>query len=231
MERAGRLFEQFFRNHRMGDLDFDAAFDRWLDRHAENGSAAAHLLNPLANPSVLDAAEARIGFALPADLRRLWLRADGQRDIFTIADPAPGRVLCPLFGTYSFLSVQDALTTYQGWLDIWDGGGPDFDESFNGEAHVQRRGDDPVHREYWRPGWLPFSDDNGNAYAVDLSPAPGGTIGQVIVIGPDEDLRRVLAPSLTDFLADAAQRLRAFGRSSGERPILYFDLEGRASAA
>ncbi|MDF2978210.1 MAG: / family protein [Actinomycetospora sp.] len=31
---------------------------------------------------------------------------------------------------------------------------------------------------------------------VDRDPAPGGTVGQVIVAGPDEDERRVLAPGV-----------------------------------
>lgn len=210
-------------------MTFDEAFDAWLDRHASNGSAAAFFLNAPATEAAIDAAEARIGLPFPADLRKLWRRADGQRDIFGIPDPTPGRILCPLFGQYSFLSVQGALNVYQGWLDIWDGGGPDFDEAFNGEAHIQRRGNDPVHREYWRPGWLPFSDDNGNACAVDLSPAPGGTVGQVIVIGSDEDLRRVLAPSIAAFLTDAVARLPVFRRSIGRDPIMYFDMEGRTS--
>lgn len=207
-------------------MTFDEVFDAWLARHAANGSAV--VLNPPAPAAALDAAEARIGFPLPADLRALWLRADGQRDIFDLPNPGPGRILCPLFGRYGFLSLEAALNTYGGWLDVWDGGGPGFDEAFNGEAHVQRRGNDPVHREYWRPGWLPFSDDSGNAYAVDLAPPSGGRVGQIIVIGPDEDLRRVLAPSLTAFLADASARLGVFRRISGRDPIMFFDMEKRS---
>ena len=35
---------------------------------------------------------------------------------------------------------------------------------------------------------------------VDLEPPPGGTLGQVLVAGPDEDERRVLAPTLAAYL-------------------------------
>ncbi|MFC0406899.1 SMI1/KNR4 family protein [Roseomonas elaeocarpi] len=209
-------------------MDLDTALDSWLRRHAENGSAVSAFLNPPATGAALDAAEERIGLALPPDLLRLWLRADGQRAVFDITDPSPGRLLCPLFGSYSFLSLGKALEAYAGWLDVYAGGGPEFDTAFNDEVSVQRRDGDPVYREYWRPGWLPFSEDGGgNAYAVDLSPAPGGAYGQVIVIGPDEDLRRVLAPSLTAFLAEAAARITVFASSSGEGPILFFDMEDR----
>lgn len=204
----------------------DEAVDGWLRRHAENGSAAALLLNPPAAEAALDALQARIGFALPDDLRALWRRADGQRDAFGAEAPT-GRWLCPLFGSYSFSSVAEALDSYLGWLDIYGEGGPAFDEAFNDEAAVQRREGDPVHREYWRPGWLPFSlDGGGNSYAVDLAPAPGGTYGQVIVIGPDEDLRRVLAPSLAAFLAGGAMAIPAFDPGA-ERPVHFFDMESR----
>ncbi len=57
-----------------------------------------------------------------------------------------------------------------------------------------------------RPGWFPFaSDGGGNFYAVVLSPAAGESRGAIIVTGRDED-RRVLAPSLTAFFAQAAAR-------------------------
>ncbi len=55
---------------------------------------------------------------------------------------------------------------------------------------------------------MPFSlDGGGNSYAIDLSPAPGGEYGQVILIGSDEDERRVLASSLAELLARATRNL------------------------
>jgi cell wall assembly regulator SMI1 len=57
--------------------------------------------------------------------------------------------------------------------------------------------------------WIPFATDGGgNSLAADLAPAPGGTAGQVIVIGSEEDLRWVLAPSVLDLLRLCAGRLR-----------------------
>ena len=60
------------------------------------------------------------------------------------------------------------------------------------------RGEDPVHRSYTRAGCWPLAEDGGgNHLVVDLDPAPGGTVGQVIVAGPDED---VLAPGVGAYL-------------------------------
>ena len=44
-------------------------------------------------------------------------------------------------------------------------------------------------------------DGGGNHLMVDLDPPPGGTVGQVLVAGPDEDERRVLAPGVGAYLA------------------------------
>lgn len=207
-------------------MTFDQAFDAWLARHKENGSAVAGFLNPPATSAALDAAEKQIGFALPDDLRRLWLRTDGQHDIYAIADPAPGRVLSPLFGEYPLLSVGEALEVYSVWLEIWTEAGDRFHDDYN-EGVITSREGDPVYPDYWRPGWLPFAWDNGNGYAVDLSPAPGGSVGQVILIGRDENERRVLGSSITAFLTDAVVHIPRFRRSQGEAPSLLFDMEDR----
>jgi len=53
-----------------------------------------------------------------------------------------------------------------------------------------------------RAPWWPLAEDGGgNHLMVDLDPPPGGTVGQVLVAGPDEDERRVLAPGVGAYLA------------------------------
>ena len=73
-------------------------------------------------------------------------------------------------------------------------------------------------------------DGGGNAYAVDLSPAPGGTYGQVILHEPDEDERRVLAPGIAAFMADAAARRPPLDHSEGESPWICFEMEPLATS-
>lgn len=210
-------------------MNTDAALDAWLGHLSSIGFAASYFLNPPAPEDALTAAEAELGFDIPSDLRHLWRHANGQQDIFKVTDPSPGIIVCPLFGTYWFSSVSRALLDYKGWLAIYNECDRDeFDEAYNGV--IKRRGTDPVFREYWRPGWLPFSlDGGGNSYAVDCSPAPGGTYGQVIVIGADEDLRRVLAPNLSAFLANAVGRRPSVRAPLPGKLWATFDMEERRS--
>lgn len=201
--------------------DFDAAWADWLAFLSSLGFAAEAHLRPPATEAELAGVEAEIGFALPADLRALYLLADGQTELRTIEDPAPGTTVAPLFGGYEFVSLSRATADYHVWEDVLN----DWPQGHDPHAFITlRAGDPPVARKYWQRGWLPFAiDGGGNAYAVDLSPPPGGTWGQVIVIGSDEDERRVLAPSLAAFLAEAAAREPIPDEEDGH--VRYFEME------
>jgi len=182
---------------------FDTVFDDWLDFLESIGFAARAHLNPPATAEDIAAAEAAIGHALPDDIKALYARADGQRPVLEIADMRPGTLLTPLFGGYDFVPLAQALDDYRGWTDVIG----DWPAERDPHAFITVRGDDPVERAYWRSGWFSFAiDGGGNSYAADLAPKAGGAYGQVILIGPDEDERRVLAPSLTAFLEDALTR-------------------------
>lgn len=200
---------------------FHAAFDEWLRHLSDLGFAAEAHLNPPATEAAIAAVEAEIGFRLPDDLRALYLRADGQERIDDIADPAPGTIVTPLFGGYEFVPLSRAMDNYRTWeevIDEWNAGDDPND------FITLRAGDPPVAREYWRRGWFAFAiDGGGNAYAVDLSPVPGGTYGQIILIGSDEDERRVLAPSLTAFLVAASKCEPVW--EEGDELLRFFEME------
>jgi hypothetical protein len=71
--------------------------------------------------------------------------------------------------------------------------------------HVTVRPGHPVRRESRVPGWWPpAGDGGGNQLVVDTDPPDGGTVGQIVVAGPDEDERRVLAPGIAEYLRAAA---------------------------
>lgn len=187
-------------------MSFDQSYASWCRALNDMGFAVEAFLNPPASEAELLALQEEIGFDLPDDLKALYLKANGQIDIYHAESAEPGKVLTPFFGAYDFISIERAVTSYRLWKGIFDEYGETFHESFNEEIIGVRQGD-PVYPEYWRPGWLPFSiDGGGNSYAVDLSPPPSGTYGQVIVIGSDEDERRVLAPSISAFLQFALTR-------------------------
>jgi cell wall assembly regulator SMI1 len=201
--------------------DFQSAFTAWLGFLRGLGFAADAHLRPPTTEAALVAAEAEIGFRLPDDLRALYLHADGQVDIGTVTDPAPGTIVTPLFGGYEFVPLEKALDDYRVWDDLIDDWNAGDDPNF---CITLRAGDPPVAREYWRRGWFPFAiDGGGNAYAVDLAPVEGGTWGQVILTGSDEDERRVLAPSLTAFLVAAAGCEPIW--EEGDGPMRFFEIE------
>ncbi|HEV2818147.1 MAG TPA: SMI1/KNR4 family protein [Allosphingosinicella sp.] len=180
-------------------MTFEAALLAWLAYLATLGADVRAQLNPPAGEARIAAAEAEIGFAFPGDLRALYRFADGQQ-----APEAVRGTTASLFGGYHFASLDQAMIEYRSWKSVYDDAGADFAATYN---WTTARAGDPVYADYWRPGWFPFATDSGgNAYAVDLSPPPGGAYGQIILIGRDEDERRVLAPSLTAFLARAAER-------------------------
>ena len=192
-----------------------AAWHDLLAAAADAGYAICELVNEPATPQRVAEAERAIGRRLPDDLAGLYLLSDGQVDWSPLVggpdgDRQRGRWVGSLFGAgWSFDPLQRLQSGYQGWADVRGGYTADelvtdFDEA------VEVRGDDPVKKRYSSPDWIPFATDGGgNSLAVDLDPAPGGTVGQVIVIGSDEDLRRVIAPSVLELLRLCARQLRA----------------------
>jgi hypothetical protein len=76
--------------------------------------------------------------------------------------------------------------------------------------------DDPAHPGRVRqvlaaPGWIPFAEDgSGNFLAVDMDPAAGGTVGQLIEAGSDQWFEKCwVAGSLTEYLQGAIERITA----------------------
>ncbi|HEY0933083.1 MAG TPA: SMI1/KNR4 family protein [Trebonia sp.] len=209
------------------------AWDELLAAASAAGYAVRELVRPPASAQQVAEAEAAVGRPLPVDLAALYQRSDGQVDwVELIGDDVParprGRWVTSLFGggwTFNDLSVL--LREYQGWADIRAHYSPDeladdFDDA------VEVRGDDPVKPLYTSADWIPFATDGGgNSLAADLAPEPGGHLGQVIVIGSDEDQRRVIAPSVLALLGLCAARLRTPGLAAdaGEDGVALYSLE------
>lgn len=116
---------------------------RWMN--ANGASALVNNLAPGATPTQLDDAEAELGFALPPDLRALWLLHDGQ-----LEQEVHGWIVDD-----DFLSVQGAIatqSTMQRYL------------SLQTDAHWLEAGATP--RELQTPSWLPFAASGPNTVAV-----------------------------------------------------------------
>jgi cell wall assembly regulator SMI1 len=185
-------------------MHLDEALTRWLDYLGSLGMDMSSQFRPGASGAAVEAAGAAIGYRLPEDLAALYRFADGQRSSVAVAEEPGSGAVGPFFGLYEFLPLDEAVSHYRTWLEIYEEAGEEFASLYD---WTRARAGDAVHGDYWRPGWFPFSHDGGgNSLAVDLAPPEGGATGQIILIGRDEDERRVLARSLTDLLAEAACR-------------------------
>lgn len=215
----------------------EAAWSGLLDALRRAGYAADEMVRPGASEAAIEAAEAAIGRRLPGELRALYAISDGQVDWYALAhgpgstpDRERGRWVGSVFGAgWTFAPLTGLVQDWAGWQEVRDGSTPeqlrdDFDDV------IEVRGADPVLSVYTCADWIAFAvDGGGNALAVDLAPTAGGTPGQVIVIGPDEDLRRVVAPGVVallqrcrDLLLEGPQRSEAH-----ENGVRLYELEPR----
>ncbi|MER5204772.1 SMI1/KNR4 family protein [Streptomyces sp. NPDC002825] len=158
----------------------------------------------------ISAVEARLGVALPDELKVLYrvtrARWEDLGDDYEAAEresEAVGFELFDLDGLY----VADASSRYCRW-------------EFAAMEAVDTPADAVVQGLVGSPGWIAFGDNGGgDRLAVDLTPGPRGHLGQVIMISHEENVGAALvADSLTDLVLG---RLSAERRSPrGQRPPL-----------
>lgn len=180
------------------------AIASWLAAHAP--ALAASLDGP-ATPDAVAEVEEVLGRPLPADYRAFLARHDGQR--FVPVDAEHG-TLAPLFNGLDLLSVRLAAGEYETMLDEWDDEGP---------GDIVALG--PVRPLYKHALWWPITCLFGASqyHCIDLDPAPGGAVGQVIFVADDDEQRRVVAPSFAAFLEMLAAALTAPGVTASEEGI------------
>jgi cell wall assembly regulator SMI1 len=135
--------------------------------------------------------ESQLGVALPDLLKQLLMIHDGQE----------GAGL--LFGN-QLLSVAQIRQEWQGWREIEaDGMNEDCVEFMaSSPAGV-------VKPMYTNARWIPLTHDGGgNHMGLDFDPDTGGTEGQMIAFGADEDTKYLLAPTFPAFVESAVEWIR-----------------------
>lgn len=169
--------------------------EAWL--HA-NAPALLEQLPPGVSDEELAQAEALMGgLTLPADFKASYRRHNGwgASRLFL------GRLrLYPLAGVTS---------TWQMMHDLLEAG--DFDRGLNWKHAPLHFGlADPIRPVWWHLAWVPFAgDESGEEWAVDLAPAPGGQMGQVIDWEHESGPGRVRCASLEALFATFAEGLEA----------------------
>ncbi|WP_416973347.1 SMI1/KNR4 family protein [Streptomyces sp. 4F14] len=142
----------------------------------------------------LAATEARIGVALPGELRSLYGVVRGNwedwEDDYDAADRAYGVVGCELL-PLDHVYVADASTRPAPW-------------QFGAKDAVVTRPGDAVQGVVGSPGWIVFGGNGGgDAVALDLTPGPAGHLGQIVLLGHEAHVgAELLADSLTDLVRD-----------------------------
>lgn len=150
---------------------------------------AATLRGPVTDPDLAALTE-RMRTELPTDLVRSLRRHDGQDD------PARLLSLCDhqtLLGARSMIAASELRAEALGE-------DPDSEDYAWMSAHMVRTV--PNCR-----GWLPFTDAEGQGWALDLDPLPAGTPGQVIWLPIDGPTPSPEFVSFGAWLADLADHL------------------------
>ncbi len=103
--------------------------------------------------------------------------------------------------TQEFLSVDEIITQWQIWKDLYDEG-----QFKKWKALTSAE----VKNEWWIPEWIPLTHDgSGNHYMIDLSPGKEGDYGQIIKFWHDSSERIVVASSISSWLSDYVEDLNA----------------------
>lgn len=220
-------------------IDLNASLKMLLNAFDSQNVQMMQQLNDPATPEVISEFEAYLGAELPSEVKQLYLCANGQMSPYkvTYLDDAPNIIDLPfplekgqfvgnLFGGYEFLSLAQALEYHANFMEIISDS--NFDVASDFDDFVTVREGDFIKAQYFNPLWFPIAQDGGgNAYAIDLDPPEGGDHGQLIVIGPDEDQRRVLAKSVNRFFEETASRA-PFPIDDRANQRVSFDFEHRS---
>lgn len=181
----------------------------WRRIDAALGAHAPAVLETLSGPASaksVAALEKELGQPVPEDLRRAWAVHDGQDDELEEH---------MLFVDFPFYGVAAARAARKDGLDVAKLLGADKEQDDYVAWHALVDDgigsiDGPVKARSYSAAWLPIGAFNGDVFQyLDLDPAPGGTVGQVIEVDPESVSWRVLAPSFGDLLARFADALDA----------------------
>lgn len=159
----------------------------WLSTNAPTVYSS---LRPGASEEAIAATEATLGVRFPDDLRQSLAIHDGQDE------EAPG-----LINGCELLSLERIVDEWSIWTELLNEG------EFDG---LTSESDDPVRGDWWNKAWVPLTYDGmGNHHCLDLDPADGGKVGQVIVMMQDDAYRPVIAPNYADWLEAFAEDLES----------------------
>lgn len=159
---------------------------KWLRENAADWKA----LNKGATARKIEHAEEKLGLRLPEELRESYALHDGAGQIFPNAMDI----------SFYLLPLSELTEDWKCQKQLLEGG--DFD-------HSRARSARGIRKLWWHTSWIPFaSNGGGDLFCIDLVPASGGVMGQVISHNHETGEHQLLAPSLRSWLHELAYDLR-----------------------
>jgi cell wall assembly regulator SMI1 len=150
-------------------------------------------LNSGASPADLDSLEKHLGVSLPEDLKGFLSIRNGQQDEGT------GIV----FGE-QILSTEGIKRCWNDWREI-------DEEEMNADCaeFMKSEPEGYIKPLYTNKKWIPLTHDlGGNHIGIDYDPDEKGNTGQIIAFGRDEDTKRLVAPSFSEFISKLVTSLK-----------------------
>lgn len=158
--------------------------DSWAKMEALLAKIAPDVISDLnegAEDFLFSALEAKIGVDLPDEFVEFYKIHNGQN-----FEAVGGFIYCE-----QLLPITGVIDEWNIWKKLYDD--KDFDDSQSSPAKG-------IKDDWWNPLWIPItSDGSGNNYCVDLDPAEGGKIGQVIRMWHDDAIRELVANSISEW--------------------------------
>lgn len=162
--------------------------ETWLQGHAP---AIVQRLPPGVTEEALRQAEATMGLTLPEAVKASYRRHNGA---------PPGSFLLGQSIFYDLTGmVHGQQRLAQRYADLL-AKAPRTPQALAG----------PIQPVWWHPAWLPVTGDGaGNHWCLDLAPASGGQVGQIIDFDHEVGPTKVLATSFQELLSTFADQLEA----------------------
>lgn len=164
--------------------EFWQKIESWL---TENYPKGLKKLNKGASDALLQKTEKRLSVTFLEDLREFYKIHNGTKEDLGLLD--------------GLLSLEEIQEQWEIWKDLTDEG--TFDE-YKSEPQMGIRDD------WWNPGWIPITHDGGgNHICLDMNPADGGRVGQMITMWHDSSERELVADSFRQWVEEYAAALEA----------------------
>ncbi|RYG67354.1 molybdenum cofactor biosynthesis protein MoeA [bacterium] len=153
--------------------------ETWL---AANDPASLQTLQPGATEEEILQTEAFLAVQFPEEFKASYRIHNGQ-----------AKYANDLIYNREFLCLERIRDEWKVWKDLLDSG---TFETYKSEPYG------PIRDDWWDAKWIPVTyDGSGNHDCLDLNPAEGGKVGQVIDFWHDDALRLVKADGFTAWLA------------------------------